>query len=335
MGNKNVKLPSQIDLVTAAQYEYDFLRMVDAHKALYKDAVICNALYRYEQYWLPLVAEHPKEFLPAPLDIEWVWHCHLLNPFQYRQDCAKIVNKVVDHQPYKLCEANKPLSEKYWKEKYSNVPFDVDLNEFAPSLIDPSYEQKSLYDIAKATRRQHLFNYNTSLPHYRDRKFLSKAAWRYYIMLQIKKEHPKTFTVSLYDIDLIWHTHQQYPLPYEKDTLSMLGQMLGHNDTTIDRGPGSEFEKGIVSTRKLWEKKGHKFEVPGAMYRGEHPFPQDEPDQEPYISIEGEVRLNSCNVSGSISKNRLAFPEHVLLRYLFFRLLLFFFFFFKFAEDNL
>ena len=100
-----------------------------------------------------------------------------MNPFQYRQDCVKIVNKVVDDQPYKLCEANKVLNKKYWNEKYDNVPFYVDMKDFAPSLIDPSNKQKSLYDIAKSTRRQHLFNYNISLAHYRYRKFLDKAAW--------------------------------------------------------------------------------------------------------------------------------------------------------------
>ena len=61
MGNNNVKLSSQIDLVTAAQYQYDFLRIVDEHKALYQDAVTCNAIYRYERYWLPLAAERQRK----------------------------------------------------------------------------------------------------------------------------------------------------------------------------------------------------------------------------------------------------------------------------------
>ena len=81
MGNSNTKFPSQIDLVTSAQAEYDFLRIVDAHPALFTDPAIRNAICRYEQYWLPLVAQHQEKRLPAPLDIEWVWHCHILNPF--------------------------------------------------------------------------------------------------------------------------------------------------------------------------------------------------------------------------------------------------------------
>ena len=52
MGNKAIKFSSQIDLVTSARAEYDFLRMADAHPALYMDPVIRNAIYRYKQYWL-------------------------------------------------------------------------------------------------------------------------------------------------------------------------------------------------------------------------------------------------------------------------------------------
>lgn len=47
MGNKTIKFPSQIDLVTSAQGEYDFLRITDAHSALYMDPVIRNFIYRY------------------------------------------------------------------------------------------------------------------------------------------------------------------------------------------------------------------------------------------------------------------------------------------------
>ena len=153
MGNKTIKFPSQIDLVTSAQAEYDFLRIVDAHPAVYMDPVIHYAIYRYEQYWLLLVAENQEKPLPAPLDIEWVWHCHILNPFLYRSDCYKIVNRFVDHCPYKLCQANRSLSERYWKEKYPDIPFDTDLKNAAPPLIDANYSQKSQYDIASATLR--------------------------------------------------------------------------------------------------------------------------------------------------------------------------------------
>ena len=278
MGNNTVKFQSQIDLVVAAQAEYDFLRLIDKHPVLYKSNVIYNAIYRYEKYWLPLVAEQGCRLLPAPLDVEWVWHCHILSPFQYREDCIKIVGKVVDHQPYKLCETKKPLSERYWKEKYPNVPFDIDLNDATPFLIEKNYEQKSAYDIASATLRQRSFNYATSLPHYRDEKFLREAVSRYYVMLQIKRDNPSMYIVPCYDNDLIWHSHQQHPLAYHEDTFLMLGRMLDHNDTTNDRSPGSRLEEGSADTKKLWKKRGRSFGVPGAMYRGEPSEQQTEPN---------------------------------------------------------
>ena len=146
------------------------------------------------------------------------------------------------------------------------------------------YLQQSLYDIASATLRQRSFNCGSSLPHYRDKKFLKEAACRYYIMLQIKKEHPRTFIVPCYD-DLIWHTPQQHPLAYQQDTSSILGKMLDHNDTTGDGSPGSELDNGSGKTKKLWKKKGYKFAVPGAMYRGEPPMPQPKQDPHRFLSL--------------------------------------------------
>lgn len=50
------------------------------------DFLACRVLFlcRYDELWMPLVAEisvgsTPPIVLP-PLDIEWVWFCHTLNP---------------------------------------------------------------------------------------------------------------------------------------------------------------------------------------------------------------------------------------------------------------
>lgn len=44
-----------------------------------------NADFRYNACWLPLLAKHSesqitKGPLVIPLDCEWIWHCHRLNP---------------------------------------------------------------------------------------------------------------------------------------------------------------------------------------------------------------------------------------------------------------
>ena len=81
MGNDLPKFQSKVNLVTAAQAEYEFLQLVDRHPALYYEAVLQNALFRYEEYWLPLCREHADNLLVGLLDVEWMWHCHVLNPY--------------------------------------------------------------------------------------------------------------------------------------------------------------------------------------------------------------------------------------------------------------
>ena len=56
--------------------------------------------YRYEECWLPLLASCPDGFTPMaesfgqplplrpPLDCEWVWLCHRLNPVKASFDFA-------------------------------------------------------------------------------------------------------------------------------------------------------------------------------------------------------------------------------------------------------
>lgn len=54
-------------------------------------------LRRYENYWLPLVADAMKfdallnsnakgaKSLVPPLDVQWIWLCHCLNPVSERR----------------------------------------------------------------------------------------------------------------------------------------------------------------------------------------------------------------------------------------------------------
>jgi len=46
-------------------------------------------VFRYNACWLPLLAKHSESQifegpLVVPLDCEWVWHCHRLNPVGFR-----------------------------------------------------------------------------------------------------------------------------------------------------------------------------------------------------------------------------------------------------------
>ena len=287
-----VKIPSKLNLVESAQAEYDFLRLIDEHPVLYCENVLRNAVYRYENYWLPLALKY-NELLPAPLDIEWVWHCHILNPIAYQNDCIKLVGQVINHAPMYLTAEKISTSKKYWTKIYKDIPFEVDLTNPNPSIISTE-PFKCSYDIVAASTRQRVFNYNSSLVHFRDIKFLKNAVKRYWTMLIIKRDNPNTFIVPCYDNDLIWHTHQQHVLLYHSDMKSIIGNILDHNDSISDRSPDSELTTNSAVTKKLWKKYNRSFSVSGAMYRGEPPLPNFSTfNPEYYSNLANRVKILS------------------------------------------
>ena len=93
---KNIHI--SVDLVDAARKQLVFLREVDKHPDLYSGELVRQAIRRYEQLWLPLVAEHNGKEIAPPLDVHWVWHVHMLAPYYYEKDCLSLVNCVPDHK---------------------------------------------------------------------------------------------------------------------------------------------------------------------------------------------------------------------------------------------
>jgi len=66
---------------------------------LYVLIVSLFGLCRYEKIFLPAIkssnANHPLQ--GAPIDIEWVWHCHMLAPLAYHKDCEEVIGMIPDH----------------------------------------------------------------------------------------------------------------------------------------------------------------------------------------------------------------------------------------------
>ena len=98
--------------------ELDFLKEVDDVNQLYERSSISRAIYRYEKFWLPLLAEissSPETDLTwcPPLDIQWVWHTHMLAPVQYSQDCQAIVGRLVGHR---LATAQERAAARYVRQ---------------------------------------------------------------------------------------------------------------------------------------------------------------------------------------------------------------------------
>ena len=271
-------------------------------------ALTISFSFRYELFWLPLLAQNAtrikKWFIPlnvaAPLDIAWVWHVHMLSPVSYQRDCNEIVATLVDHkilvgeQRYKGLVKARTL----WEKLYPEEPFEVDLT--APVCDAPDFQSRIEYDIEAACARQRVFNYQVSLPHFADKKFLTEAVERYKLHLYLKQQNPETFFVPCYDSDLIWHAHQLNPLIYTRDTTKILGKVFNHNDSVNDRKPGSKLSKSETVTREKWKNLGHQFALNGAMFRGEPPLStqKESIDYSLHAAFEYTVDLTSLEVEG-------------------------------------
>ncbi|GAB4835779.1 hypothetical protein Ancab_000689 [Ancistrocladus abbreviatus] len=73
-----------VDLVAAARRNISFLRNVEDADWLHQTPTLLEAIRRYDEVWMPLISDltvdsRPPMLVP-PLDIEWVWFCHSLNP---------------------------------------------------------------------------------------------------------------------------------------------------------------------------------------------------------------------------------------------------------------
>ena len=226
--------------------------------------------------WLPLTIDYIDTVIVPPLDVYWVWHCHMLAPIEYDKDCNRLVGTVIDHRflTESQYESKLQYTQTIWENKYPDEPFEMDLDK--DDFDNPAgsdYRPKSRYNVLAAAARQQEFYYQVSLPHYKDRNFLQAALKRYQKFLFLKKKNPAKFLVPCYDFDIIWHTHQLNPLKYKIDTEEVLGEMLNHDDSVNDRSSGSRLNQADEVTRELWKKTfDEEFSVCGGMYRGESPF---------------------------------------------------------------
>ncbi|KAK9061940.1 hypothetical protein SSX86_019124 [Deinandra increscens subsp. villosa] len=274
------------DLVAAAKLQLQFLAAVDRNRWLYEDQTLQWVIYRYNSCWLPLLAQHSespvtKGPLVVPLDCEWVWHCHRLNPVRYKSDCEEFYGRLLDNcnVASSVEEVSIKETEEIWNKMYPDEPYEIDFtlsNEFSKSVH--LAENHTRYDLVLAVKRQIPFSYQVSRPHMSNTHFLEASVARYkgflHLIKRNKEQSVTCFCVPTYDIDLIWHTHQLHPASYCKDLMKSLGKILEHDDTDQNRGKGQKLDVGFSKTIKQWEELfGLRYWKAGAMYRGSTPSP--------------------------------------------------------------
>ena len=269
-----------VDLISEAKRHIAFLRKVNLEKQLNNQTFLKRALYRYEKFWLPLCISKlgkTKQLYP-PLDVAWIWSCHMLSPKDYIKDCINNFGMIIDHSYQSEEEIMKRQEEtkNIWETMFESSFDYLSLNRSSigdeTSFDKTKLNSKYSYDILAAAMRQKSFFYQVSLPHYEDDQYLKICLDSYKKFLFLKKKNPLQFIVPTYGIDLIWHTHQVNPIAYDNDTKEILGFVLPHDDSVNDRDPESKLTISQANTEILWNKLfQEKFSLEGGMFRGDPP----------------------------------------------------------------
>jgi len=247
-----------LDLTRAAKNELDFLMSVDSQRDVLQDPVLlATAVERYETCWLPMQVAEPDVTIVPPMDVWWVWHCHMLNPTQYRKDLMTMFGTVVDHFYWSdgRSETNLSRSVEKWHRFNAHEAYDFRESAIFTSnqLTSSQYEQRSFYDILGATVRQMRFIDRIlsilARQSINNAEFIDGAVDRYTKYLLLRHKYPNELLSPADDFDLVWHAHQLHTAHYSEDCEEIFGFLLPHNDN-IQR---NEMPGRYKRAEELWQ----------------------------------------------------------------------------------
>ncbi|KAI5658668.1 hypothetical protein M9H77_27461 [Catharanthus roseus] len=242
-----------IDLVSAARRNLGFLRLVADSDWLHRKHTLLESIRRYDQLWMPLIADltvgpKPPMVLP-PLDVEWVWYCHTLNPVSYRRYCesrfSKLIGKATifdeENEEYALNKC-----KEIWEYRYPTEPFE---NESDGNFANPFVINEDLLD--EVSKHRYLYS-KFDEPYRSEVVYLVAAKQRYkaflYMITRVADRYSSQF-VPTSDVLLLWLTHQSYPTIYSVD-IEELEEHMGKVSGAWDAAK----EEDIEETKNMWEE---------------------------------------------------------------------------------
>lgn len=242
-----------VDLVAAARRNLGFFRIVTESQWLHEIPTILESIRRYDQLWMPLISDlsngsTPPMILP-PLDIEWVWYCHTLNPVNYRQYCesrfSKLIGKAAifneENEEYALNRC-----KEIWVQRYPTEPFENESDSNLQNPVSTVHE-----DLLNEVSKQRNLYIKFSEPCYSEIVYLIAARQRYKGFLYMMHRFADSCSVFVptSDILLMWITHQSYPTAYTLDTKGLVEEMI-----KVVGACEAVKEEDIEDTEKLWER---------------------------------------------------------------------------------
>ncbi|KAG1326272.1 glycine-rich domain-containing protein 1 [Cocos nucifera] len=245
-----------LDLVTAGRWHLSFLRSFAGSPLLDNRTAIALSIRRYEELWMPLIADLSKAAAPSdapmllpPADVHWIWHCHCLHPESYREYCASRFGELID-RPAIFDEENEEYAfgrcREIWGLRYPSEPFDLEIVE------DDEGGASGGGDLFAAVARCGSLDSRFSDPFVSETVYLVFAKRRYLNFLQISRrfeEEKGLRMVPTSDILLMWLTHQSFPGSYARDTEGM-----GDLGRRVMAFREAAAEEEAEATRRVWEE---------------------------------------------------------------------------------
>jgi hypothetical protein len=117
-----------------------FISQVDCHISLYiSEKQRSLSIQRYELLWLPLLISLPVTFdystIVPPLDVYFVWYCHMLCSEEYRNDILCMSKGLKEFFPHRfLSDADNDRAlercRSLWQQRYGDeTAFELDLDD--------------------------------------------------------------------------------------------------------------------------------------------------------------------------------------------------------------
>ncbi|KAG2317031.1 hypothetical protein Bca4012_067928 [Brassica carinata] len=242
------------NIVSAARRLIVLLKSIGDCQWLHHPPVISEAIRRYEELWMPLISDltagsKPPIILP-PLDVEWVWFCHSLNPVSYRDYCQKRFSKLIG-KPAIYDEENEDYAvsqcERFWIRRYPDESFENRVDPDSPEIVSSANE-----DIKTEVEKQRFLWEKFSAPYMSETVYLIAAKLRYrgFLLILHKFKDEISRLVPASDILLMWLTHQSYPTVYREDVGEMLEEMMRK---VVRNGEAVE-KSEVETTKKLWDR---------------------------------------------------------------------------------
>ena len=214
------------------QVHRDFL--LHAHLAGITEDRLETAIYNYETYFLPKSVNSESDSVIPNIDVAWVWHCHRLAPKRYANHCKTTFGKI-------------PKSS-----------FDhSDTAEFQQAVPE-NWSSSIKYDLKLACERQKSFLWHILPEKYTQNGVLESCIQQYtqFLELMAANGYRSNFYVPNYQIDFAWHTHILMNTEiYFQETLAIVGEVVDHDDSAIERDAESKRTVSWENTKDLWKKK--------------------------------------------------------------------------------